>query len=89
MTRATLANLVQTRSEHVETSAGVVVVSSKPFQDIAPLMDLDQADQASHLLAVCVDDPPMTVEEAKQLPPDITMQLVGACMKVNGLDQPD
>lgn len=89
MSRASLADLVRERAEDVETVGGTVRVQSAPYTRIADLMDKPPAEQAAELLAVCVVDPPMAVEDAKALPADITMQLVQVAMRLCGLDAPD
>ena len=85
----TLADLCRPVERTVETPSGSVVVRSAPFEKLAEFIDGEPTDQAAHLIAVCAVDPPMTVEEARLLPPFVVMPLMDACMEINGLSAPD
>jgi hypothetical protein len=84
---ATLEALTAVRTEDVETPAGIVRVQSSEPRKVLAHMDREPADQAAHLIALCVVEPAMTLEQAQQLPVGIMMQLGEAIMRVNGAAQ--
>lgn len=86
----TLEELTARREVDVETPGGVVRLRTPTFAAVAPLMELQPAEQGPALIAACAIAPTLTREAAAELSAGIVMALLPACMKLCGLGaEPD
>jgi hypothetical protein len=81
----TYADLTKPTTRIVETPTGKVTIRSLKWAEVAPLLELTEAEQAPALIAASVVGTDMTRAEAGELPVPVVMALVDAITELNGL----